>query len=89
MSVTVSGDKLVEGLAEIISITARPVRPLSAPSQDQVLLTVVANGTSSREVLQDLRDRVDILASDFNCSFTDLQRFGETNTWSLHMPVFH
>ena len=78
MSVCITGNIIVEGLAEIIySITARPVPPSSDLIENQILITVVANGTTSPYIFRELGGQIYILAEKFDCEFSNLRRFGE------------
>ena len=87
MSVCVSGNTLVGGSAQIFSVTARPVPPQTDATEDEILVTVVANGTSSSGVFGELHNQVDILASKFNCTFTNLRRFGKF-TYNTHYNYY-
>ena len=76
MSLCVSENTIVGGLAEVLSITERPIQPPSPQLSEQIVITVVGNGTTSQQILQDLGGQLDILSTKFGCDFTDLRRFG-------------
>ena len=77
MSVCITGNIIVEGSAEIYSITARPVPPSSDLIENQILITVTANGTTSPYIFRELGGQIYILAEKFDCEFSNLRRFGE------------
>ena len=89
MSTCISGNEIVGGLAQILSITARPVPPSAHPIQDQILITVIANGTTSQHIFQELAGQLDILATKFDCTFTNLRRFGEHTMTPTHINTNH
>ena len=77
MSACIAGNEIVGGMAQILSVTARPVPTSSDAIRDQIVITLVANGTTSQHIFQELGGQLDILATKFNCTFSDLTRFGE------------
>ncbi len=45
--------------------------------EEQIILTVVANGSSTEGIMGDLQLELDRLAGKFQCQFRNLQRYGE------------
>lgn len=78
MSLCITGNQLLQGSLEIYSVTERPVPDPPSPT-DQIVITVVANSTFSREgIVQDLWDQLNTLSAKFGCDFVDLVRFGKS-----------
>ena len=62
--------------AEIYSVAERPVvNP--PPPDNELVITVVANGSNSHDIARDLWDQLDLLSAKFECEFIDLVRFGK------------
>lgn len=78
MLLCISVSTIADGSAKIYSIIERPVPPYLNPPQDQILITVIANGTTSEIIAVELRDQLDILTTKLECNFTDPTRFGES-----------
>lgn len=77
MSLCITGNRIVDESAEIYSVTERPVPPHLDTPHDQILITVVANGTTGRAIEEELIGQLQILTRKFDCDFTELRRFGK------------
>lgn len=77
MSLCITGNRIVDESAEIFSVTERPVPPHLDTPRDQILITVVANGTTGRAIEEELIGQLQILTRKFDCVFTELRRFGK------------
>ena len=53
--------------------------------EDQIILTVMANTSITGRIMEDLWQELDQLVVKFQCQFTNLQRYGETDV--MHAVV--
>lgn len=79
MTLGITGNRIVHGSAEIYSVTERPVPPYLNTPQNQILITVLANGTTGNSIEEELIGQLDILTRQLNCGFSEseLRRFGK------------
>ena len=79
MSLSITGTRLLGDKAEIYSVTQRPVLNIPPPT-NEVVITMLANGSQSQSVAQELWFQLELLQVKFGCDFIDLVRFGKLKT---------
>ena len=86
MSLSITGTRLLEGRAEIYSVTQRPVLNVPPPT-NEIVITMLANSSQSQSVAQELWSQLELLQNKFGCHFTDLVRFGKLRTMHVAMSL--